>query len=884
MESKEFAVPATPIRKVPIPIKTPQSAPGNVSDMNSATNTDRCEDASVSTPKPRTMPKRSSGNALGRRDTPFPSHLFQRPTLDTPSTIIAAVDSETDRSTRFPAMGVLDDSPKKIGNVAMSTKCSNGGKSREDEQDDLRQPISTNTNTPTQKMALNNDTSFDSGSGSLCNTPLTRPRSASAMQPSNTRLGPASTVKSMDDNDEVTLSPYVDVSESQDAHVSQKRRAVEFDAEPEPLPTPITKKVSVSRRDTPAPWKLVQTSDSTHKTLDTDTDENVACGRADTSVNDNTSAAASENSNVDTFAVPDPVSLQSSVHDSERENVDTGFTAPGPASFTMPLPPTSSSEVRNGGEVMTGVSMKTETNQTDMNTPPQTTEQSQKLDVKTGQASFTAPMPMPQTQMQPNVNESDTQEGSFVAPMASASSIPVLTPTTTYKAVSVFPFDYKEPTWSSVPNIAYKIEVLKGGVIFDTISIDDESFFVVGRDPRNHFPMDHPSVSRFHAIIQHRGENDGVYLYDLGSTHGTKLNKKAIKPRTFHRIRIGHTIQFGLSTRLFVLAGPSEIAEEQEQITEDLRQQTIAENHMRLQEKLAIEKQAEKERIESDHVSWGQAEDAVDDEEPDQAEMMLRDGALAKQLFDKDQTTEGNQSDRERRWAKDPKKTLLNFFANESIDYAPDVKQLPKNKGFVIKIQLPIETTTGEWVVVEGNSGRRRDAERQACYNACSTLSQHGLFSSARREGVGKLKRKAYSDDDYYSSDDDEFFDRTGEVQKRRINRIKRLAPDKKMTDERQEVETFDTLKEKLIKLYQRRRVCQRLIREAKEAKRRGDANEMDLDNYVDAVSETALAVDSTKLGLEIKQSEAAEKQFLRLLRVVNPRYDPSVLKEVTSP
>lgn len=55
--------------------------------------------------------------------------------------------------------------------------------------------------------------------------------------------------------------------------------------------------------------------------------------------------------------------------------------------------------------------------------------------------------------------------------------------------------------------------------------------------------MAHPTVSRYHAVLQYRGTPEGekecgFYLYDLGSTHGTFLNKYKIKSRIYGRIRV----------------------------------------------------------------------------------------------------------------------------------------------------------------------------------------------------------------------------------------------------------------------------------------------------------------------------------------------------------
>lgn len=46
---------------------------------------------------------------------------------------------------------------------------------------------------------------------------------------------------------------------------------------------------------------------------------------------------------------------------------------------------------------------------------------------------------------------------------------------------------------------------------------------------------------------------------DLGSTHGTFVNKQRIGANTFIRLQLGDCVRFGESTRLFVLAGPEDL-------------------------------------------------------------------------------------------------------------------------------------------------------------------------------------------------------------------------------------------------------------------------------------------------------------------------------------
>ena len=117
---------------------------------------------------------------------------------------------------------------------------------------------------------------------------------------------------------------------------------------------------------------------------------------------------------------------------------------------------------------------------------------------------------------------------------------------------------YKEPAWSGIPEGHYFLEVLKNGCIVKTINLNEKAYFVVGRLPVCDIVIEHPSSSRYHAVIQYKADESskgekGFCIYDLGSTHGTFLNKTAVDPRKFYRLRVGYVLKFGGSSRLFIL-------------------------------------------------------------------------------------------------------------------------------------------------------------------------------------------------------------------------------------------------------------------------------------------------------------------------------------------
>ena len=130
--------------------------------------------------------------------------------------------------------------------------------------------------------------------------------------------------------------------------------------------------------------------------------------------------------------------------------------------------------------------------------------------------------------------------------------------------------DYTEPTWAGTPpkDSKYYIEELKSGTIVKEHQLSDKSHFIIGRFRSCDIRMEHPSLSRFHAVLQYKSQDSpdkpvGFYLYDLGSQHGTKHNNQKCFPKTYYRLRVGHTLKLGGSTRLLILQGPNEDMEDE---------------------------------------------------------------------------------------------------------------------------------------------------------------------------------------------------------------------------------------------------------------------------------------------------------------------------------
>lgn len=176
----------------------------------------------------------------------------------------------------------------------------------------------------------------------------------------------------------------------------------------------------------------------------------------------------------------------------------------------------------------------------------------------------------------------------------------------------LIPVPYKEPPWSGLPVAEYKVEVLKNGKIISVIDLSRKSYWVFGRLANCDVQLEHPSLSRHHAVIQYRSDGDeGFYLYDLGSTHGTFLNKNKVIPHTYHRMHVGHVVKFAGSSRLHILIGPEQDEEKETEfsVTELKSFKRNQDNELKSEFEEAKEKEeiqsTEKEDMETGGIDWG---------------------------------------------------------------------------------------------------------------------------------------------------------------------------------------------------------------------------------------------------------------------------------------
>jgi len=435
------------------------------------------------------------------------------------------------------------------------------------------------------------------------------------------------------------------------------------------------------------------------------------------------------------------------------------------------------------------------------------------------------------------------------------------------KKTSQVAIPYEEPSWGGKPGDKYFLEELKSGVMLSTIQLENRSFHCFGRLDNCHVTMAHPTISRFHAVLQYRStfsandENRGFYLYDLGSTHGTFLNRLRINPKTYVKVHVGHLISFGSSTRMYLLQGPPDDEEKESEFTvSELKAKRLIEIEQRKREHdLQRLKQEEEERKKFEQgVDWGMGEDANEEED-------TKENPFA-------------PKDNEQLYLDDPKKTLKGWFEREGQELEYDVTE--KGFGtFTCRIELPISNITGRPQVAEATlSGKKKEAIVHCALEACKILDMYGLLRQSTHESK-KRKEKNWEEEDFYDSDEDNFLDRTGDIDAKRKKRMKKFGKAAETVD------TYETLMEKhkvlIIDLKHIKSKLNRLSRNI--TKDYGENNDEDsLESYMSDLRnyKTVDKIEMNRLKIKMNELQEEEEKLRKIINIVRP----TTLPELTKP
>ncbi|GAA6009152.1 hypothetical protein JCM11491_005771 [Sporobolomyces phaffii] len=124
---------------------------------------------------------------------------------------------------------------------------------------------------------------------------------------------------------------------------------------------------------------------------------------------------------------------------------------------------------------------------------------------------------------------------------------------------------YNEPPEARKPVRNWRLYVFKGKEQVELFHVHRQSAYLVGRDRIvADIPVDHPSTSKQHAVLQFRqvternefGDTKSLtkpFIIDLDSANGTMVNEEAVPPSRFYELKSGDVLKFAFSTREYVL-------------------------------------------------------------------------------------------------------------------------------------------------------------------------------------------------------------------------------------------------------------------------------------------------------------------------------------------
>lgn len=306
---------------------------------------------------------------------------------------------------------------------------------------------------------------------------------------------------------------------------------------------------------------------------------------------------------------------------------------------------------------------------------------------------------------------------------------------------------------------------------------------------------------------------------------------------------MGHQLRFGNSTRSYIFQGPIEDEEEESEFTvTELKQQRIEKEiqkeRLKDEEKLNQEK-IEKEK-ENEGISWGMTDDA--EEEPD-----LTENPFA-------------ATNNEELFIDDPKKTLRGYFEREGYDLDYRCDELSPGV-FICRVELPIDDEFGKPITCEvQHKGKKKECVVQCALEACRILDRHGVLRQSHHE---PRRHKKVSDSD---SDDDTFFDRTGDVEKKRLKKLGQQQTQTALTYEQlteQEQEILEKISSLELKL-------EIMIENEKRLKQQNE--EEDLDAFVSQLSHDKI----DKFGIrniknELQNLKIEHGKIQKLINIAKP-------------
>jgi hypothetical protein len=178
---------------------------------------------------------------------------------------------------------------------------------------------------------------------------------------------------------------------------------------------------------------------------------------------------------------------------------------------------------------------------------------------------------------------------------------------------------------------------------------------------------------------------------------------------------------------------------------------------------------------------------------------------------------------------------------------------------------------------------KRKEIIHECIIEACRILDENGVLregtaaSSLNTPRIQQIKRQLLEENDFYEEDEDTFYDRTGDLEKKRLKRMEWTGH---LSNEKQ-VETFDSLCLKLTNFYKEQIDLENKLETAKQIEENATKNSLNNDKDVDEVDLYIRQLkQGEKLNMKLKwqwrkrllEIENEERQYAKLLKVCKPK------------
>lgn len=421
------------------------------------------------------------------------------------------------------------------------------------------------------------------------------------------------------------------------------------------------------------------------------------------------------------------------------------------------------------------------------------------------------------------------------------------------------------------------MEVLKDGVIANTYPIDSKAVFYLGRSPQCDIPIDSPSASRRHALIQHKDTGE-MYIYDLDSTHGTFVNSKLIPKLKYVELHVGDQFKLGVSSKVFVVGGPEELAPNEEEIKVDKREVSKLSKEeifkKRVEQVHRLHEEREKNKIVFKHneegVNWGLDEDAEIDQNDDHQ------GGGDTSSEDEDKlgidTAPSSELLKKNKWTEKQRSMIDKISELEN-----KIQRLQNEKDNLIK--------KGESGFGELNDGQKQRQDNIEAKLLKLASNQAEIRKNLKIScGSQKKQKKNESEEgptniykEEYPSDEDEYYDQTARNKEK-------LEQEKTIVEPQQE--TYETIKTKLEKLIRERQKTMDELFSKTQSKQEKEEEKVDpLDSFMKSNEQTIIQTTKAKLTEKLTTLTDEINKCNMLLKMTTPTFASlqSSKNEVTS-